>query len=148
MIGIKSAFCVGHWLESLPIVAPRWRTLSRATDCWPQWPQICPSSEDFVSYNGLRPQGASIIYPSSEDFVLYNGLRPQGSQDLPLIGGLCLVATDFDHKGHRADKRNNNSSVHKTMTQHVLMQKCRTMTWKKHTNRYRNKTASQSDDNR
>jgi hypothetical protein len=32
---------------------------------------ICPSSEDFVSYNGLWPQRASMICPSSEDFILY-----------------------------------------------------------------------------
>ena len=34
---------------------------------------ICPSSEDFVLYNGLRPLG-NMICPSSEDFVSYNGL--------------------------------------------------------------------------
>jgi hypothetical protein len=39
--------------------------------------KICPSSEDFVSYNGLRPRRASRICPSSEDFVSYNGLRPR-----------------------------------------------------------------------
>jgi hypothetical protein len=78
--------------------------------------RICPSSEDFVSCNGLRPRRASRICPSSEDFVSYNGLRPvgpqnsaprrrtlsratdfdhAGPQDLPLVGGLCLVKTDF-----------------------------------------------------
>jgi hypothetical protein len=39
---------------------------------------ICPSSEDFVKYNGLRPLG-NMICPSSEDFVEYNGLRPLGN---------------------------------------------------------------------
>jgi hypothetical protein len=74
--------------------------------------KICPSSEDFVSFNGLRPRRASRICPSSEDFVLFNRLRPQGisesaprrrtlsrstdfdhvgPQDLPLVRGLCLV---------------------------------------------------------
>ena len=78
--------------------------------------KICPSSEDFVSCNGLRPRRASRICPSSEDFVSCNGLRPvgpqnsaprrrtlsratdfdhAGPQDLPLVGGLCLVKTDF-----------------------------------------------------
>ena len=96
--------------------------------------KICPSSEDFVSYNGLRPRRASRICPSSEDFVSYNGLRPvrprnsaprrrtlsrttdfdhAGPQDLPLVGGLCLVETDFgrnkqgqDNKAGRADEDN------------------------------------------
>ena len=74
--------------------------------------KICPLSGDFVSFNGLRPRRASRICPSSEDFVSFNGLRPRGvsetaphwrtlsratdfdqvgPQDLPLIGGLCLV---------------------------------------------------------
>jgi hypothetical protein len=39
---------------------------------------ICLSSEDFVSYNGLRLLG-NMICPSSEDFVAYNGLRPLGN---------------------------------------------------------------------
>jgi hypothetical protein len=39
---------------------------------------ICPSLEDFVSYNGLCPLG-NMICPSSEDFVAYNGLRPLGN---------------------------------------------------------------------
>jgi hypothetical protein len=39
---------------------------------------ICPSSEDFVWYNGLRPLG-NMICPSSEDFVAYTGLDPLGN---------------------------------------------------------------------
>jgi hypothetical protein len=46
--------------------APRRRTLPRTTDFDPLGP--CPSSENFVMYNGLRPSGPT-----------------------PLFGGLCHV---------------------------------------------------------
>ena len=57
---------------------------------------ICPSSEDFVSYNRLRPLG-HMICPSLEDFVLYNGLRLLGHmicpsmEDFVTYNGLCLL---------------------------------------------------------
>ncbi len=49
---------------------------------------ICPSSEDFVSHNRLRPLG-NMICPSLEDFVAYNGLRPVGNM-------ICPSLEDFD----------------------------------------------------
>jgi hypothetical protein len=55
---------------------------------------ICPSSEDFVSYNGLRLQG-NMICPSSEDFVAYNGLRPLGN----------MISGKIEH-----DKKTNDTS--------------------------------------
>jgi len=71
--------------------APRRRTLSRTTDFNPLGQR--PSSEDFVTYNGLRTRQWEWpplwSCPSSEDFVTYNGLRPSGPT--PLIGGLCHV---------------------------------------------------------
>ena len=49
--------------------APHRRTLSGTTDFNPLGPR--PSSEDFVTYNRLRPSGST---PLVEDFVTYNGL--------------------------------------------------------------------------
>ena len=48
---------------------------------------ICPSLEDFVSYNGLRPLG-NMICPSSEDFAAYNGIRLLGNM-------ICPSSEDF-----------------------------------------------------
>jgi hypothetical protein len=50
---------------------------------------ICPSSEDFVAYNGLRPLG-NMICPSSEDFVTYNGLC--------LLGNMISSKIEHDKK--------------------------------------------------
>ena len=61
--------------------------------------KIRPSSEDFVSCNGLRPRRASRICPSSEDFVSYNGLRPVGPQNSAPRRRTLSRATDFDHAG-------------------------------------------------
>ena len=52
---------------------------------------ICPSSEDFVSYNGLRPARSSWIAPRRRTLSRTTDFDQLGQHDLPLIGGLCLV---------------------------------------------------------
>jgi hypothetical protein len=58
-------FVIGH--KALKD-APRW-SVSLAVR-----PERCPSSEDFVLCNRLRPPRVSMICPLSEDFVLCNRL--------------------------------------------------------------------------
>jgi hypothetical protein len=60
---------------------------------------ICPSLEDFISFNGLQPPRVSMICPSSEDFVSCNGLRPPGVSMICPYQRTLSYATDLDHKG-------------------------------------------------
>ena len=65
----------------------------------------CPSSEDFVSYNGLRPYMASRSAPRRRTLSRTTDFDHAGPQDLPLVGGLCLIKTDFGRtKGARTTK--------------------------------------------
>jgi hypothetical protein len=81
--------------------------------CLMQWtlttkgPMICPSSEDFVSCNGLQPPRVSMICPHRRTLSHATDFDRNGLNDLPLIGGLCLIPmTDFDHDRSQVTNRN------------------------------------------
>ncbi len=61
------------------------RTLTR----WAS--MICPSLEDFVTYNGLQLAGLTWFAPHRRTLSRTTDFNPLGQHDLPLIGGLCHV---------------------------------------------------------
>jgi hypothetical protein len=99
--------------------APRRRTLSRTTDFDPLGQR--PSSEDFVTYNGLRPSGPTPLVGGlcHVQRTSHSSMGVTTSMIMPLIGGLCHVqrtstlwanaphrrtlsrTTDFDPLGQR-----------------------------------------------
>ena len=71
--------------------APRRRTLSRTTDFDPLGQ--CPSSEDFVTYNGLRPSGPTPLVGGlcHVQRTSHSSMGVTTSMIMPLVGGLCHV---------------------------------------------------------
>ncbi len=52
---------------------------------------ICPSSEDFVTYNGLWPTGPTWFAPNWRTLSRTTDFNPLGQHDSLVIGGLCHV---------------------------------------------------------
>jgi hypothetical protein len=53
--------------------------------------KICPSSEDFVTYNRLWRAGPTWFAPHRRTLLRTTDFNPLGQHDSPLIGGLCHI---------------------------------------------------------
>ncbi len=93
--------------------APHWRTLSncrlwpnmaqnvpligglcQAVDFDQMWLRMCPLLEDFVTQRASAKCGPKCA-PHWRT-LSHSGLQPNVAQNVPLIGGLCHTAVDFD----------------------------------------------------
>ncbi len=63
--------------------------IQRTSTLWAN--MICPSLEDFVTYNGLWPAGPTWFAPHLRTLLRTMDFGPLGQHDSPLIGGLCHV---------------------------------------------------------
>jgi hypothetical protein len=66
---------------------------------WPLGLKECPSSEDFVSCNDFDHQGSQSSAPRRRTLSRATDFDRKGLNDLPLIGGLCLVQRTSTTKG-------------------------------------------------
>ncbi len=70
----------GLWTAGPTWFAPHWRTLSHITDFDPLVQHDSPLIGALCYVQQTSTRRVSMICPSLEDFVSYNGLRPSGSQ--------------------------------------------------------------------